>query len=380
MTTMIPFDFDGASVRVLDRDGTPWFVLADVCRVLEIANAPHAAARLDDDEKHTLANSDGIADPRAQSFTIINESGLYSLILTSRKPEAKRFKKWVTGEVLPTIRRTGRFDTAEVANEDDIDFAPEPRRAPPAPVSIDDELMTLEARRQSLAEVREARRVFGRGFAQEVWRRSPVLPQAVEDEDGGTLAMTAEQTWWFHRLRAGAQHEGGTTWAPQVRGAALLPAFAAALGVRLTPERRRSLESQMGIALRRLCPEVRVVKGWVHPPGHSAPRRMNVYAFPALTDCRDAFEHAVGRALDWSRPDLFDGEEASVGDFLASAVESDPAGSVKARTLYNAYCRWCAEAGYRPVTETAFGRDLSRRGLCKEKNGTVVYTGLSLAA
>jgi prophage antirepressor-like protein len=76
-------------------------------RVLEIKNISDAADRLDDDEKSGVA----INDPhgRPQNTTVISESGLYSLVLTSRKPEAKRFKKWVTADVLPTIRKTGSY-------------------------------------------------------------------------------------------------------------------------------------------------------------------------------------------------------------------------------------------------------------------------------
>ncbi|MCA1971319.1 MAG: hypothetical protein LDL44_00630 [Caenispirillum sp.] len=112
-----PFLFEGEHlVRTLDIGGAPWFVLVDVCRVLSIRNPSQAASRLDADEKDTLHNAEGIADPRAQSLTIINESGLYSLILTSRKPSAKRFKKWVTAEVLPTIRKTGRYEIGGAAD------------------------------------------------------------------------------------------------------------------------------------------------------------------------------------------------------------------------------------------------------------------------
>lgn len=105
-------DDDHEEFRVIDRNGEPWFVLADVCRSLEIGNPSDAARRLDDDEKDTLDNIEGIKSgisPRMQFATIINESGLYSLILTSRKPAAKRFKKWVTAEVLPAIRKTGSY-------------------------------------------------------------------------------------------------------------------------------------------------------------------------------------------------------------------------------------------------------------------------------
>lgn len=114
------FDFEGAPVRTIDRNGEPWFVLADVCRVLEISNSRDAASRLDDDEKQTLdlqgvgitdgakINNLGAGTGNNIAWTI-NESGLYSLVITSRKPEAKRFKKWITAEVLPTIRKTGRY-------------------------------------------------------------------------------------------------------------------------------------------------------------------------------------------------------------------------------------------------------------------------------
>ncbi|MBK3732924.1 hypothetical protein GAY29_07340 [Azospirillum brasilense] len=102
----LSFAFEGVAVRIVDHVGDPRFVLADVCRVLEIGNSRDAAARLDDDEKGV-----GIIDTPggAQTFTVINESGLYSLILTSRKPAAKRFKKWVTAEVLLTIRKAGAY-------------------------------------------------------------------------------------------------------------------------------------------------------------------------------------------------------------------------------------------------------------------------------
>jgi prophage antirepressor-like protein len=103
---IVPFSFEGAAVRVIDRDGEPWFVLADVCDVLKVGNLSDAARRLDDDEKGV----DSIDTPGGpQEMTVINESGLYSLILTSRKAAARRFKKWVTAEVLPAIRRSGRY-------------------------------------------------------------------------------------------------------------------------------------------------------------------------------------------------------------------------------------------------------------------------------
>jgi prophage antirepressor-like protein len=95
--------------RIIDRNGEPWFALADVCRELDISNVGNASARLDDDEKDNIRNPDVNGLRGNPNLTIINESGLYSLILNSRKPEAKRFKKWVTKEVLPSIRKTGGY-------------------------------------------------------------------------------------------------------------------------------------------------------------------------------------------------------------------------------------------------------------------------------
>ena len=109
---IIPFDFEDHPVRTVMLDGEPWWVAADVCRVLEIRNPRDAMARMDDDERttvnlNTVGNTDGNrGNPNA---TVINESGLFALILTSRKPSARRFRKWVTAEVLPQLRRTGRY-------------------------------------------------------------------------------------------------------------------------------------------------------------------------------------------------------------------------------------------------------------------------------
>lgn len=107
MSAAIPYAFEGAEVRVLMRDAAPWWVLADLCRVLEIANARDAASRLDADEKDGVGIADAMGRP--QTSTIVNESGMWSLVLTSRKPAARRFKKWVTGTVLPALRRDGAY-------------------------------------------------------------------------------------------------------------------------------------------------------------------------------------------------------------------------------------------------------------------------------
>lgn len=93
-------------VRTMNKDGEPWFVAVDVCKALEISNNRMAINRLDDDEKG-VSLTDTLGGK--QDMTIINESGLYSLVLGSRKPEAKKFKRWITHEVIPSIRKTGGY-------------------------------------------------------------------------------------------------------------------------------------------------------------------------------------------------------------------------------------------------------------------------------
>lgn len=99
------------SVRTLTIDGEPWFVAADVCRALDISNPRDAVKRLEDDERMTVDLTDGHSKQRggAQKLNAINEPGLYSLVLASRKPEAKAFKRWITHEVIPAIRKTGAY-------------------------------------------------------------------------------------------------------------------------------------------------------------------------------------------------------------------------------------------------------------------------------
>jgi prophage antirepressor-like protein len=114
MTTTAPtiFNFRNSQVRVIVREGEPWFVATDVCAALGYKNSRDAVAtHLDDDEKG-VAN--GYTLGGNQSLAIIFESGLYALVLRSRKPEARKFAKWVTSEVLPAIRKTGRYETESI--------------------------------------------------------------------------------------------------------------------------------------------------------------------------------------------------------------------------------------------------------------------------
>ncbi|ARJ21151.1 DNA-binding protein [Bacillus mycoides] len=100
-------------VRTVVQGEDVWFVAKDVCDVLEMKNSRQAMARLDDDEKSGVTINDGSQN---RTLSAVNESGLYSLIMTSRKPQAKAFKKWITSEVLPTIRKHGAYMTPSTIN------------------------------------------------------------------------------------------------------------------------------------------------------------------------------------------------------------------------------------------------------------------------
>lgn len=101
------------NVRVIVKDGEPWFVAADVCKALEVD--PTATRRLDDDEKDTLRLTQGTSGN--PNMTIVNEPGLYALVLGSRKPEAKAFKRWITHEVIPAIRKHGMYLTSAIDSD-----------------------------------------------------------------------------------------------------------------------------------------------------------------------------------------------------------------------------------------------------------------------
>ena len=120
---VIPFAFCDTLLRCTMKDGEPWFVAADVCRILEIKQASRAVEPLDDDEKGVISTP---TPGGQQQMLIISESGFYTIVLRSRQATtpgtvAHRFRKWVTSEVLPSLRRTGKY------------AAPVPLRTSPAP-------------------------------------------------------------------------------------------------------------------------------------------------------------------------------------------------------------------------------------------------------
>ncbi|HMO07029.1 MAG TPA: Bro-N domain-containing protein [Paracoccaceae bacterium] len=167
MNAIIPFDFEEQAVRVVMRDGEPWFVAADVCRVLEILNTSDAVKRLDEDEV-TLDQIEGNHRPT----NLVSESGLYALVIRSDKPAARRFRKWITAEVLPAIRRTGRYELPDAA-------------APAVPTDP-----ALDAR-DWLAMIREARILGGLTAGRRIWAMSPLPPLADPAAAPGSAAEGA---------------------------------------------------------------------------------------------------------------------------------------------------------------------------------------------
>lgn len=146
---VVPFQNEtlNCTVRAVVKDGEPWFVAKDVCDALEIGNVSQAVSYLDEDEKSNIITND-IAQNGGRAPLIINESGLYSLILRSRKPEAKKFKKWVTAEVLPSIRKTGGYMTTRPEDTPEQIMARAVLLAQDAIKRKDDHIHQLEAERE----------------------------------------------------------------------------------------------------------------------------------------------------------------------------------------------------------------------------------------
>lgn len=105
---LVPFQYENERVRVLDIDGEPWFVLTDLCRVLGLGTPSRVRDRLAEgvSQTHTLQTTGG-----PQQMIIVSEPGMYEVVIRSDKPEAAKFRRWITADVLPTIRRTGSYNS-----------------------------------------------------------------------------------------------------------------------------------------------------------------------------------------------------------------------------------------------------------------------------
>lgn len=118
------FNFESNSIRTLAINNEPWFVAVDICRALNLSSPSMAIANLDDDEKYTLSLTEGIegVGKQVQELNLVSESGMYTLILRCRDAVKKgsvphRFRKWVTAEVLPAIRKTGKYESKTTVDD-----------------------------------------------------------------------------------------------------------------------------------------------------------------------------------------------------------------------------------------------------------------------
>ncbi|MUZ80789.1 hypothetical protein GOZ93_00865 [Agrobacterium vitis] len=156
MSAMINFAFEEKLVRVVEIGGEHWFIGKDVCAALGIQNHNDALKRLEDDERAEV----GITDPSGTKYAIaVSQPGVYQLTFTSRRPEAKRFKRWLAHEVLPQIQKTGSYQPSN----------PDPVMTP--------QQMDI---RLALDMVREARLIHGKQRAARLWESLPMLPRVPE--------------------------------------------------------------------------------------------------------------------------------------------------------------------------------------------------------
>jgi len=166
MNPITNFAFEANLVRIVEKNGEPWFVANDVCRCLGLTNPRKAVADLDDDEKGVTISDTPGGD---QTLNIVSEPGVYRLVFRSRKPEAERFKRWLAHEVIPAIRKTGQYGQAAAQ-----------------PTAIDADA-PLAARVET---VRLAARLFGRARARELWGviGLPAVPDATPEPEADPQA------------------------------------------------------------------------------------------------------------------------------------------------------------------------------------------------
>ena len=146
-------DFEGHAVNVVDRSGELWFVAREICDVLEIVNSRRAVDGLDGDEKgvHTVNTPGG-----PQQVTVISESGLYSLVLRSRKPQARAFRRWVTHEVIPSIRRSGRYEASSAGQGVAVAAVQGAAPTPPPAMPLPDTARTVQLIEDAIARALDA--------------------------------------------------------------------------------------------------------------------------------------------------------------------------------------------------------------------------------
>lgn len=198
------FRYGSQDVRVVDRGGDPWFVAADVARLLGYGHTPSAMRMLDDDMKGVQIMHTPGGD---QEMTLVSEPGLYRLIMRSQRPEAREIERWVVGTVLPAIRRTGSFATA-VSPVLDVS-AVDRRTLALAVIAAEDARDAAEARAAALEPAAEAWRTMADGDG-----HLSLTAAAKALQSSGARIKAKEFYAWLHQKRWTYRAGGVGDWLP----------------------------------------------------------------------------------------------------------------------------------------------------------------------
>lgn len=337
------FVFHDLPIRAAERAGEVWFVLSDCCRVLGVGNSRDAAARLDEDQRG-VDNIDTPGGP--QSMTIVNESGLYALILTSRKPEARDFRRWVCGEVIPEIRRSGGYRAAAVMTPD------VERLARVLVAEQSRQWSELLATALPAAINRSLEKRFSGMALSAAGARSAVLPASVMDD-----RRLAPRDWAIVAILARSADAGG--WVTLSLGA-----LGALAGLSRSAAQR---------AVDRLV-ETGHVERFAAPIGPVG-KEANSYRIADRSSPGSVGVPGLPLGASPARPQ--DAErDRLLSAFLADCTDRDPAASTPGRELYRAYCGWCVYRDVERLSETMFGRTLPGLGLTKSGGRLRLYRGV----
>jgi len=195
MNEMQVFKYNQKDITMkIDDKGSPWWMASEICDIMNIENVGNVLARLDEDEKDDIHSTDDIG--RQVKRVFINESGLYSLILGSKKPEAKDFKKWVTSEVLPSIRKTGQYSVTPMSVEEHLMLSSKASYEQSIKIkAIETKVDTLEIKTDERIKTIEKRLVsekinqFPKDCARRDWITDKFFPGMSPDRVSGWLQL-----------------------------------------------------------------------------------------------------------------------------------------------------------------------------------------------
>lgn len=315
MNAIIPFTFETHTVRSLLREGEPWFVAADVCLSLEIANPRDAVSRLDMDEISDV----GIADTRSKggatqqrNMTIISEAGIYRLVFTSRTDAAERFKRWLAHDVLPAIRKTGSYGKAAPAAHPLDDGLPLSKR-----INAASYIAGLAARGDDKAYEAALEWAFRRLGP----KKKPEKTNVYQNEPARAVKNRASapsrefdpvEDWWRSILMCGATRRGAHGWQDMVPASVMFEDYLAFSGK--TGVNRRSEAAVFGMAIRyfvKFGRRQRTVE-LVDSKGVARLERTWVWLLPPLAMARRQFEEVCG-PQNWPEMTDFDQKTPVIG-------------------------------------------------------------------